>query len=188
MPLGVACVAPEELDLRSCRSIIHAMKLACAIAILMACSLAYGKKPEPRTAPVVSDARKPIASPDAAANTTPPDAAAPKVVAADDNPRTSELCGEVLLKIVACHRDKQFLSALDKGVDAKRKVANKKHLAQIMKWRYSDCGALPTAIEDSGFLDNWSTVSGTPGILYSCGKLGTAVRSAGGLFGGDVAN
>jgi hypothetical protein len=173
------------------------MNRACAIVIVTACSLGCGKKPEPGTAPAVSDTRKP-ASPDAAVTTTPPDAAAappdaaaPTVdaaVAVDDNPRTSELCGEVLLKIVACHKDKQFLSALDEGVDRKRKTANKKHLVQIVKWRYTDCGALPTAIEDGGFLDSWSTVSGTPGILDSCGKLGAAVRSAGGLFGGDVAN
>jgi hypothetical protein len=175
------------------------MKLACAIAIWMAGSPGCGKKPESEPAPATSDPRKPAASPGSAATAPPvaappatPDAAAPNVdaavAAADDNPRTSELCGEVLLKIVACHKDKQFLAALDDGVDAKRKAADKKHLVQIVKWSYNDCGALPTAIEDGGFLDSWSTVSGTPGILESCGKLGAALRAAGGLFGGDVAN
>jgi hypothetical protein len=172
------------------------MKLAYAIAVLMACSPGCGKKPEPDTAPVSHDERKPVASLDAAVPTTTPDAPPPPpppptvdaAVAADDNPRTSELCSEVLEKIVACHKDKEFLSALDEGVDARRKAADKKHLAQIVKWHYTDCGALPTAIEDGGFLDNWSRVSAMPGILESCGKLGTALQAAGGLFGGDVAN
>jgi hypothetical protein len=187
------------------------MKLAYAIAVLMACSPGCGKKPDPDTAPVAHDERKLVASPGAAVPTTTPDAtpqtppppsppsppspsppplvdAAVAAVAADDNPRTSELCSEVLEKIVACRKDKEFLSALDEGVDAKRKAANKKHLVQIVKWHYTDCGALPTAIEDGGFLDNWSRVSAMPGILESCGKLGTALQAAGGLFGGDVAN
>ena len=94
----------------------------------------------------------------------------------------------MLLKIVECAKDKGFLDALDEGVDAKRKAANKKHLKQIVKWHYSDCGALPTAIEDGGFLDNWRRVAAMPGLLDSCGKLGTGLNITGGLFGGDVAN
>jgi hypothetical protein len=171
------------------------MKLARVIAmVVMACSLGCDKKPAPEKAPVVAEPPKPIAPPDAApaapppdAAATPPDAAAPQA-AEDDNPRTSELCGEVIVKIVDCHKDKQFLSALNEGVDAKRKAANKHHLKQIVSWRYNDCGSLPTAIEDGGFLDHWSVVAGMPGILDSCGKLGTALQAAGGLFGGDVAN
>lgn len=164
------------------------MNLARAIALLLACSVGCDKKPSPAPAPVASDARGSSASPDAA---IPLDAATPTVdaaAAADADPRTSELCGEVLVKIVACRRDKQFLAALDDGVDAKRKAANKKHLRQIVKWRYTDCGALPTAIEDGGFLDHWTTVAAAPGLLDSCAKLGAALRAAGGLFGGDVAN
>jgi hypothetical protein len=165
------------------------MNLARAIALLLACSVGCGKKSEPAPAPVVSDARGSSAVPDAAPP-PPPDAAAPSIDAAavDDNPRTSELCGEVLVKIVACRKDKAFLAALANGADGKRKAADKKHLRQIAKWRYTDCGALPTAIEDGGFLDHWRTVAGAPGILDSCAKLGAAVRAAGGLFGGDVAN
>ena len=178
------------------------MKLARTIAmVVMACSLGCDKKPAPEQAAVVADPPKPIAPPDAAAPAPVPDAAAPAPDAAaptpdaaapqaaeDDNPRTSELCGEVIVKIVDCHKDKQFLSALNEGVDAKRKAANKHHLKQIVSWRYNDCGSLPTAIEDGGFLDHWSVVAGMPGILDSCGKLGTALQAAGGLFGGDVAN
>ncbi|TMQ16223.1 MAG: hypothetical protein E6J90_10255 [Deltaproteobacteria bacterium] len=177
------------------------MRLALAIVILVICSAGCGKKPDSGAAPAVSDERKP-AAPSGAATTAPSDAVptvdaavaadhnppAPEAAVVDDNPRTSELCGEVLLKIVDCAKDKQFLAALDEAVDAKRKAADKKHLSQIVKWHYTDCGALPTAIEDGGFLDNWSTVSGAPGILDSCGTLGTALRKAGGLFGGDVAN
>lgn len=191
------------------------MKLAPAIAILMACSLGCGKKPDSGAPP--ADDKKPAAGSGSAAadsaatagsaaatgsaaptagsaapatgSATPPAAgsAAPPA-AADTDPRTSELCSEVLVKILDCHKDKAFLAALDEGVDAKRKTANKKHLVQIVKWKYNDCGALPTAIEDGGFLDNWATVSGTPGVLDSCGKLGAALRQAGGLFGGDIAN
>lgn len=169
------------------------MRFAIVIAAVIGC----GNKPEPPPPVAVvadapgtspSDARG--ASPDAA---PPPADAAPSVdaaaaAAADEDPRTSELCGEVLVKIVACRKDKTFLAALADGADAKRKAADKKHLRQIVKWRYTDCGALPTAIEDGGFLEHWHTVASAPGLLDSCAKLGAAVRAAGGLFGGDVAN
>jgi hypothetical protein len=165
------------------------MKLSPAIAILLA-TLGCNKKTEQPVATTTTtpDAVKPPATdaPGVVAAPT-PDAAA---VAAptDDNPRTSELCSRVLVKIFECQKDKHFLEALDEGVEPKRRAADKKHLAQIVKWHYTDCGALPTAIEEGGFLDHWSTVVDVPSALDSCGKLGTTLNSAGGLFGGDIAN
>lgn len=135
-------------------------------------------------------ANPPAVAVDAAVAVAPPvDAAAPDAAPAiEQNPRTSELCNQVLVKILACHKDKQFLEALREGVDAKRRAADKKHLAQIVKWHYEFCVDLPTAIEFGGFLDNWSIVSSVPSAVDSCGQLGTTLNSAGGLFGGDVAN
>jgi predicted small lipoprotein YifL len=112
--------------------------------------------------------------------------------AADENPRTSEVCTEVLAKIVECAKDKKFLEALDEGVDAKRKANDKKYLAVIVKLHWDSCSSLPTAIQDEGFLrpDRWPHVVElvtTANALTTCGGLGTAL-SEGGLFGGDMAN
>jgi hypothetical protein len=158
------------------------------IAIVLICSVGCGKKAEtsgaaatpPAAAPPA--ATPPAATPDAAVVVAPPDA---KI---DDNPRTSDLCTKVLAKIVACQHDKSFLTALDEGVDARQKKLNKRLLKEVAGWTYRDCVAIPTAVQYAGFLEHWDMIVEVPSALDSCGKLGTTLNSAGGLFGGDVAN
>lgn len=168
------------------------------IATVLICSVGCGKKAETSGAAAIPPAATPpAATPPAAtplAATPPaatPDAAvavAPPDVAIDDNPRTSDLCTKVLAKIVACQHDKSFLTALDEGVDAKQKKLNKRLLKEVAGWTYRDCVAIPTAVQYAGFLEHWDMIVGVPSALDSCGKLGTTLNSAGGLFGGDVAN
>lgn len=141
---------------------------------------AAGAPPQPTAHPTPP-------APDAPAATA-PDAAGSAAAPVDEDPRTSELCNQVLVKILECAKDKGFLAALANGVDAKRKAMDKKHLRQIVKWHYESCGDLPTAIEFGGFLDHWSSVAATPDAVTSCDKLGKTINAAGGLFGGDVAN
>jgi hypothetical protein len=94
----------------------------------------------------------------------------------------------VLAKIVECQKDPDFLEALGE-VEAEQRKLNARFLKEVARWKPADtdCKNLAPGIEYAGFLDNWGTVTAVPDALASCGKLGTTLASAGGLFGGDRA-
>ena len=168
--------------------------LSLVLANLAACN----KKSEAPASPPAPDPHAAPAAPDAAV--APVDAAPVPVVdamaaaAADarqvEDPRASELCSKVLAKIVECQKDKAFLSALHEGIDANRLKLSKRFLKEVARWKEgdTDCSNLAPAIEYGGFLDHWSVIAAVPDVLESCGKLGTMINSAGGLFGGDRAD
>jgi hypothetical protein len=106
-----------------------------------------------------------------------------------EDPRESELCSKVLKKIVECQKDKEFLSALNEGVDATQKKLNVRLLKEVARWKpaETECANLPAGLEYGGFLDHWDRIAAVPDLIESCGKLGTMINTAGGLFGGDRA-
>jgi hypothetical protein len=109
--------------------------------------------------------------------------------AAEENPRTSPLCSKVLEKIVECQKDKGFIEALNEGAEDAQVKLNKRFLKEVARWKEADtnCMNLAPAIEYMGFLNKWDRVASVPDAVESCGKLGTVINSAGGLFGGDRA-
>jgi hypothetical protein len=108
----------------------------------------------------------------------PPDAAA----VVEDPLKT--ICPQVLAKIVDCSEDKEFEMALKEGTSAKDQKLITRLINGIAEWPSPACGSLAASYEHTGFLDRWKDLS-DPAILESCAKLGSAVKAAGGLFGGD---
>jgi hypothetical protein len=131
-------------------------------------------------APVAVDASAPPP-----VDAPPPDAAKvdPAAAAAE---RLKTVCPKVIGKIQECAKDKDFAKALSEGADAKAQKKNKKLIAEIAEWPVEYCNNFAANYEFEGFLNHWDQLS-DPAILESCGKLGAAVKAAGGLFGGEQA-
>jgi hypothetical protein len=100
-------------------------------------------------------------------------------------------CVEIVTKIVACQKDASFVSALDQGADAATKKLNATLRKQIASEWPKPSFACDTyfkwAFEHVGFLKDPDVLI-EDGVLDTCATLGTAIREAGGLPGGEVAN
>lgn len=142
-----------------------------ALVFVASCT---SKKEAPATPPA-----PPPAVADAAPIATPPDAA-------PLSPSAREaLCVKVLGKAYACRDDEAFAAALTAGAapaDAKRIRA---FIASIADWPRNFC-TYDYEYAYPGFSERWDALT-APDIVESCGRLGAALRDAGGLFGGDVA-
>jgi hypothetical protein len=125
-----------------------------------------------------------------AAPPPPVDAPPPDAAKADPGVGAAELqktvCPKVIEKIEACAKEKEFAKALSEGADAKEQKKIKKLIGEIAEWPTEYCSNFAANYQFVGFLDHWDQLA-DPAILESCGKLGAAVKAAGGLFGGDQA-
>jgi len=95
------------------------------------------------------------------------------------------LCVKVLGKLYACRDDQELAAALTAGASAEDKQRITKFIKAIKDWPRNFC-TYEYNYEYPGFSEHWDKLT-APEILESCGKLGAAVKDAGGLFGGDVA-
>jgi hypothetical protein len=148
-------------------------------------STASGSAAPPAATPPTATppaAAPPDAPPPLADAPPPPSDAAP---AAPADPLTS-VCPKLLAKIEECVDDKDFVAALMKDADAKKKKLVKRLLAEVADWTANPCADMAASYEYQGFTNKWDKVS-DPAILENCAKLGEAVHAAGGLFGGDQA-
>jgi hypothetical protein len=155
------------------------------LALLSACK----KSEAPAPASGSEVAAQPASAPADAAPPPPPpvdavaaDAAPP---ATDPDPLKS-ICPKVIAKIQECSADKEFAGALLDGANAKDQKKIRKLIAEIAEWPINYCNNLAANYQFEGLLNHWDQLA-DPAILESCGKLGTAVKAAGGLFGGDQA-
>jgi hypothetical protein len=162
------------------------MKTALLIAIAgLAVAFHPGCKKQEAPSPSPIVAAPPAVSVDAAPLPPPPDAApvVPDAAAAPADPLKS-ICPQVIEKIVECAEDKEFAKALKEGTNAREQKVISRLIGEIAEWPMNLCNNLAASYEYSGLLDHWDQLA-DPQILTSCGKLGAAVKAAGGLFGGD---
>jgi hypothetical protein len=99
------------------------------------------------------------------------------------------LCVQVADKIRACADKPEFVAALDDGATAQQKKVNARLRRGVKKWQTSHelCTNAWDIMnyEHTGFLDNPVPLKAAD-ALSSCATLGTAVKAAGGLVGGDT--
>jgi len=137
---------------------------------------------------VIVDAA-PLASPDA----LPPDAlAAPlDALATVDAPTKldlaakSEICRRVVEKLSDCSKDAEFIAALTAGLTGAELKAQRKYLAKAADWPPGFCDLWEYDWEFNGFRDHMEQLT-DPQIVASCATLGTALKAAGGLIGGEM--
>jgi hypothetical protein len=96
------------------------------------------------------------------------------------------ICPRVLARIVECRDDPAFASALTAGTSNMHRMKIRELIDGISDWPINPCPNLLPSYEVEGFLDRWDELA-DPTILESCDALGTAVKAAGGLFGGEGA-
>ena len=100
----------------------------------------------------------------------------------------TDFCLSFVKKVQACVATPEFNAGLDEGASRADKKVNAKLLAQTKKWMYSPsdvCGTFfQFAFSHPGFLDHASMLS--EASLASCKVLGTAIKNAGGLVGGEI--
>ena len=164
---------------------MNSSRTAVALAFALACGC--GKKtdaPPAPPAPAMHDegSAKP-ATPPAAHDEGSAKPATPPAAAPTNEDYLSTLCPKVLDKIRDCKDDASFAAALTAGASAQDKKAITKLVKGISKWALNTCSNMPT-YEVIGLLDHWDQLA-APSVLESCASLGTAVKAAGGLFGGD---
>jgi hypothetical protein len=132
----------------------------------------------------------PAPPPDAAAPAAPPappDAA--EAAAVDPQAIGEKMCPDVLAKIIECRKNPEFIAALEAGASAKDLKITKQLLKEVADWPDNfSCGSLAASYQYGGFLYHWEKMAAAPDPLSSCAKLGAAIQSAGGLFGGEAAN
>ena len=98
----------------------------------------------------------------------------------------SDECVAIVTKIKECQNDAAFANALDKGADAKRNVKLRKQIGEWPKpWPTCDT-YFSFTFEHVGFLKDPDVLIDDH-VLDTCATLGTAIREAGGLPGGDIA-
>lgn len=146
------------------------------------------KKKEDKPAAPVEPTTPTPAVVDAAPPPPPVDAAPPVVdaaaAAAPMGDPLKTICPQVMAKIVECSADKDFEKALKEGANQAQQRQIGLLIASIATWTNSPCTTFAATYQFEGFLDRWEELK-DPAILESCGKLGAAVKAAGGLFGGD---
>ncbi len=138
--------------------------------------------PTPAPVPATVDAAPPPPPPPVDAAPPVVDAAAAAAAPAGDPLKT--ICPQVMEKIVECSADKDFEKALKEGAAPAQQRQISLLIASIAEWSATPCTTFAATYQFEGFLDRWEELK-DPAILESCGKLGAAVKAAGGLFGGD---